>query len=120
VSQHAALAALSRHEEAEAAITAMTREFRRRRDAVLETLAAYPRIRYVHPEGAFYIYINVGDWTPGDDPGGTFSARVLEEQQVAVVPGSAFLTPEWIRASYATSLDIAVDGISRIARCLTT
>jgi aspartate aminotransferase len=44
---------------------------------------------------------------------------VLEEHQVAVVPGSAFLTPDWIRASYATAESVAVAGFTRIARCLT-
>jgi aspartate aminotransferase len=34
------------------------------------------------------------------------------------VPGSAFLTPSWIRASYATREDIAVDGVQRIVRLL--
>ena len=120
VSQHAALAALERHDEAEAAITHMVTEFGRRRDAVLHALQAFPSVRYVKPEGAFYLYVNVEGFENAEDPGAAFATRVLEREGVAVVPGSAFLTPGWIRASYATSLDIAVDGVTRIARCLTT
>jgi aspartate aminotransferase len=120
VSQHAALAAVARHDEAEAAITAMVTEFGRRRDAVLAALTAFPGVRYIKPEGAFYLYINVEGFEGSDDPGAAFATRLLERESVAVVPGSAFLTPGWIRASYATSLDVAVDGVTRIARCLTT
>lgn len=118
VSQHAALAALSRESEAEAAITHMVTEFGRRRDAVMRALADFPTVSYVRPDGAFYLYVNVESWG-GADPGSDFAAQLLEREQVAVVPGVAFLTPGWIRASYATTEAIAVDGITRIARCLT-
>ncbi|MCA0376979.1 MAG: pyridoxal phosphate-dependent aminotransferase [Gemmatimonadetes bacterium] len=119
VSQYAALAALARRDEADAAVNAMVASFRQRRDAVVRALSAFPSVRYVHPAGAFYVYINVEGFRGAADPGAAFAAAVLEEQQVAVVPGGAFLTPHWIRASYATSEHIAVEGVTRIARCLT-
>lgn len=119
VSQHAALAALAQREEADAAVHAMVQAFRQRRDAVVHALSAFPSVRYVHPAGAFYIYINVDGFRGADDPGAAFAAAVLEEQQVAIVPGSAFGTPAWIRASYATTESVAVEGVTRIARCLT-
>jgi len=119
VSQHAALAALSRRDEADAAIAHMVGEFHQRRDAVLAALKAYPSVRYVHPAGAFYLYVNVAGFEGASDAGGVFAERVLERENVAVVPGSAFLTPDWIRMSYATTQSIAVDGITRIARCFT-
>ena len=119
VSQHAALAALGRPQDADEAVHHMVREFQRRRDAVMAVLSAYPTVRYVHPAGAFYLYINVAGFRGAADAGAAFAAAVLEEHQVAVVPGSAFLTPDWIRASYATSESVAVAGFTRIARCLT-
>jgi aspartate aminotransferase len=119
VSQHAALAALAERDAADTAVNAMVRAFHERRDAVVRALAAFPSVRYVHPAGAFYLYINVEGFRGADDPGGAFAAAVLEEQQVAIVPGSAFGTPNWIRASYATTEAIAVEGITRIATCLT-
>jgi aspartate aminotransferase len=119
VSQHAALAALERRTEANAAVNYMVKEFRQRRDAVVAALAAFPTIRYVHPAGAFYVYINVAGFRGAADAGAAFAAAVLEEHKVAVVPGSAFLTPDWIRASYATTESVAVEGVTRIARCLT-
>jgi aspartate aminotransferase len=118
VSQHAALAAVARREEADAAVTHMVAEFHRRRDAVLAALAPFPQVRVVHPAGAFYLYVDVGGFGGADDPGALFAERVLEREQVAVVPGGAFLTPDWIRASFATRQDIAVEGVTRIARCL--
>lgn len=119
VSQHAALAALAERDAADAAVNAMVRAFHERRDAVVRALAAFPSVRYVHPAGAFYLYVNVEGFRGAADPGGAFAAAVLEEQQVAIVPGSAFGTPNWIRASYATTEAIAVEGITRIAKCLT-
>ena len=120
VSQHAALAAVARHDEAEAAIEHMVAEFGRRRNAVLDVLDAFPTIRHVKPEGAFYLYVNVEGFENAADSGAAFATRLLEREGVAVVPGSAFLTPGWIRASYATSQSVAVEGVTRIARCLTT
>ncbi|WP_306522466.1 pyridoxal phosphate-dependent aminotransferase [Gemmatimonas sp.] len=119
VSQHAALAALAQRDEADAAVNDMVKAFRQRRDAVVHALSAFPGVRYVHPAGAFYIYVNVAGFRGAADPGAAFASAVLEEQQVAIVPGSAFGTPDWIRASYATTESIAVEGVTRIARCLT-
>jgi aspartate aminotransferase len=117
VSQHAALAALTRVDEANAAIDAMVRAFHSRRDAVLDALGT-ARSLAVHPAGAFYLYLDVSSFG-GEDPGAKFAAALLDTHQVAVVPGSAFLTPHWIRASYATTETIAVDGVQRIVRLLT-
>ncbi|MBL0937295.1 MAG: pyridoxal phosphate-dependent aminotransferase [Gemmatimonadaceae bacterium] len=119
VSQYAALAAMSEVAQADAAVSEMVAAFRTRRDAVVTALKAFPSVRYVHPEGAFYIYVNVEGFRGAADPGAAFAAAVLEEYQVAVVPGSAFGTPGWIRASYATKQELAVEGLTRIARCLT-
>jgi aspartate aminotransferase len=73
----------------------------------------------VHPAGAFYVYMNVEGFRGAADPGAAFAAAVLDEYQVACVPGSAFLTPGWVRASYATTESVAVEGVTRMARCLT-
>ncbi|MBU6365249.1 MAG: aminotransferase class I/II-fold pyridoxal phosphate-dependent enzyme [Gemmatimonadetes bacterium] len=118
VSQHAALAALARRDEADAAVRTMVAAFHRRRDAVLAALAPFPAVRVVHPAGAFYLYVHVGGFAGAADAGAAFATRLLEEDQVAVVPGGAFLTPDWVRASYATTEAIAVEGVTRLARRL--
>jgi aspartate aminotransferase len=115
VAQHAALAALRDVEEAESAIAAMVAQYRRRRDAALEVLSGPDAPEVIRPDGAFYLFINVGDTADGgDDPGSRFAARLLEEHSVAVVPGTAFRTPGWIRLSYAARLEDVVEGVRRV------
>ena len=114
VSQHAALAALSDRAAAEPAIAAMVAEFRARRDAVIAEMRAEPRLPYVHPAGAFYFYVRIApDGAPGD-PGADFARALLEEHDVAIVPGSAFLTPSWVRLSYAAPKEQVLTGVRRL------
>ena len=110
ISQHATLAALTERAEAEAAIRHMVAEFRARRDAIVAELATEPRLPYVHPDGAFYLYLNVGA-VDREDAGSVFARELLDRSGVAIVPGSAFLTPEWVRLSYAAPLDQVLAGV---------
>jgi len=113
-SQHAALAALTNPEAAREATTAMVAEFRRRRDVARAMLSA-ANLDVIEPLGAFYLYVRVGEPTADDpEPGTTFARRLLEERDVAVVPGIAFRSPEWIRVSYAAPADHVTEGVRRI------
>jgi aspartate aminotransferase len=117
VAQYAALEALKRREEAEAAIAAMVSEYRRRRDAALEVLRKPNGPAVIQPDGAFYLYIDVQDTSPNRaEAGSVFAAKLLEEHGVAVVPGAAFQTPGWIRLSYAAAQEAVVEGVRRIVR----
>ena len=107
VSQHAALAALTETALAESAISSMVAKFQERRDAAVAVLAA-AGVPHVRPDGAFYLYVDVGE------DGDAFAKRLLDSQGVAVVPGSAFLTPNWVRVSYAAPLEIVVEGVRRL------
>ena len=111
MSQHAALAALTDVAAAEPAIAAMVAQFRARRDAALAVLDA-ARVKYVRPGGAFYLYINVGR------DAGTFATELMDRHGVAVVTGAAFLTPNWIRASYAAPMETVVEGVKRIVELI--
>jgi len=112
------LAALGDPAAARAATTGMVREFRERRDAALSLLRA-SGVDVIEPAGAFYLYIRVGDATPDDpEPGTGFSRRLLEELNVAVVPGAAFHSPEWIRVSYAAPREQVLEGVRRIIAAL--
>ena len=114
VSQHAALAALTRTEESDAAVGAMVSAFAERRDVAMRLLDQ-GGVRYVRPDGAFYLYLDVAHAAPGaEDAGAVIARRLLDEHLVAVVPGSAFGTPQWIRVSYAASLDQVRAGVERI------
>ncbi|MEP7381325.1 MAG: pyridoxal phosphate-dependent aminotransferase [Gemmatimonadota bacterium] len=114
ISQHAALAALTRRAEADAAIAEMVVQYRVRRDAALAVFATAPSLPLVRPAGAFYFFFDVSAAFPGHDaPGSAFAARLLEDYGVAVVPGAAFKTPGWVRASYAAPQGEVVEGVSR-------
>ena len=114
ISQHAALAALSGGDASRQAIDSMVAEFKQRRDAALGLLRA-ASIDVVEPSGAFYLFVHAGDSSARDpEPGSTLAKRLLEEAHVAVVPGVAFRTPEWIRVSYAAPAEQVLEGVRRI------
>jgi aspartate aminotransferase len=115
VSQHAALAAFTQPDAAAGAVCEMVQAFRERRDAAAALLAAAPQLRTIAPEGAFYLFVDVSRCAPGADDAGTQVARrLLDEADVAVVPGAAFGTPGWIRLSYAAPLPRVVEGVRRV------
>jgi len=112
VSQHAALAALTMRDEADTAVTAMVAQFAARRDAALAILRTEPAIQVIPPNGAFYLYVKAP--AVGADPGAAFASRLLEEADVAVVPGSAFFTPDWVRISYAAEQAQVEEAMRRV------
>lgn len=111
VSQYAALAALTRKAEADAAVHAMVSEFRARRDAARAILSVIPGLELVEPQGAFYLFFKA----PGGD-GTAFATQLLEHDGIAVVPGAAFGTPEWVRVSYAASRADVESALHAIVR----
>ncbi len=115
VSQHAALAALTLGEPVDAAVRAMVAEFKARRDAALPILRASRTLTVLDPQGAFYFYLRVPGAGAGPDAGGAFAAALLEEQGVAIVPGSAFRTPDWVRISYAADQAQVIEACRRVA-----
>jgi aspartate aminotransferase len=113
LSQHAALAALT-GATSRATIDTMVSEFKRRRDRALEMLRA-ANFDVIEPGGAFYLFVRAGVASHDDpEPGSTLARRLLEESHVAVVPGVAFRTPEWIRMSYAAPAEQVVEGVRRM------
>ena len=113
LSQHAALAALTAP-MAPATIDAMVGEFKQRRDTALAILRE-AKLDVIEPGGAFYLFVRAGTASHDDpEPGSTFAKRLLEEGHIAVVPGVAFRTPEWIRMAYAAGAEQVVDGVRRL------
>jgi len=108
--QWAALAAL---EGPQSGIATMRDEYRSRRDIALETLAAHG-VRPFRPDGAFYLWIDVGTSAMA------FCERLLEEEKVAVAPGSAFgpSGEHFIRMSLASSPEDLRTGCDRLGRFL--
>jgi aspartate aminotransferase len=97
--------------------------FRRRRDLVVEGLNAIDDLDCRTPEGAFYTFSGcagvLGKTTPKGkkiEADHDFTDYLLEEAQVAVVPGSAFGLSPFFRISYATSEAELVEALDRIKR----
>ena len=116
-SQHATLCALSSRDQSEAAIREMVAEFRLRRDAAASLLRA-ASIDFIEPHGAFYLFIRVPPREGEADPGACFARELLDTRDVAVVPGAAFRTPEWIRVSYAAPMDDVLEGVRRVVELI--
>jgi aspartate aminotransferase len=117
VSQRAALAAVS----GDLSAVAMMREaFDRRRQTIVRMLREIPGVTCAEPKGAFYAYPSVagmlGREIRGERPqtSAELCTLVLEQVEVAVVPGEAFGTPGFVRLSYALGDDDLVEGVSRI------
>ena len=121
VSQVAALAAVSGGLEA---VEEMKVAFDRRRLLIVDMLNAIPGIDCPTPEGAFYVYPSVkgllGKEIRGKTPTSSseLAALILDEVEVAVVPGEAFGTPGYLRLSYATSDAHITEGVERMAALL--
>jgi aspartate aminotransferase len=113
ISQKAAVEALRGPQES---VGIMLAEYRRRRDFVVARLRDIPGVRCNLPQGAFYVYPNVGVAIGKNGIANTleFSERLLAEAHVAVVPGEAFGTDRHIRISYATSMRELERGVDRL------
>ncbi len=113
MAQYAALAALQDPQAAEA-VAAMRAEYDRRRRLIVEGLNAMG-LTTVEPQGAFYVFPDIRSTGLDDE---TFAWRLLEEEEVAVVPGSAFGPggEGFIRCSYATAYEKIEVALERIAR----
>jgi aminotransferase len=92
----------------------MVAEYDRRRRLVVDGLNAIG-LRTFEPRGAFYAFPYVGGTGLNEE---TFANRLLEEQHVAVVPGSAFGKggEGFVRCSYATAYDQLEEALARIER----
>ena len=121
VSQVAALAAVSGPLDA---VAEMKVAFDRRRTLITERLDAIDGVACPLPEGAFYVYPSVkgliGRTLRGAiiESSAQLAGLILDEAEVAVVPGEAFGTPGYLRLSYATSDADITEGVGRIARLL--
>ncbi len=121
VSQAAAVAALSGDLTA---VDEMRTAFDRRRRTIVRMLNEIDGVVCPEPEGAFYAYPSVKDVLGKEIRGKTpktsaeLAELILEEAEVAVVPGEAFGTPGYLRLSYALSDEDLIEGVTRIQNLL--
>jgi len=121
VSQAASVAALTGPQDC---VEAMRRAFEERRDYIVARVNAMDGVSCIKPEGAFYIMMNVekqlGRTICGEkiDTSDDFSAALLKHGLVATVPCSGFGAPDFVRWSYATSMDNIKKGMDRLEEFL--
>jgi len=117
ISQKAAAEALRGSQEA---VAMMVGEFQKRRDFIVEGLNNIPGVSCLKPEGAFYVFPNVSGLFGKSFKGNAVKSSsdvtefLLENANVAVVPGVVFGNDNHIRLSYATSMRNIEEGLKRI------
>jgi len=112
ISQKAALAALNAPDDFS---KVMCQEFQNRRDYMAGRLSQIKRLSFILPQGAFYIFCDISQ-TGLDSL--AFATRLLEEANVAVIPGEGFGRDDYVRISFATDLKEIEKGMERIERWL--
>ena len=117
ISQVAAEAALKGGKEC---MVPMLAAFKERHDWLTEALNELPGFECIAGDGAFYAYpcVKGAMATMGIEDDVAFAEKILLEAGVAMVPGSAFGTPGYMRLSYATSLDVLKAAVARLKAAL--
>jgi aspartate aminotransferase len=121
MSQWAAMEAVSGPQDG---IEAMRKVFEVRRNYIVERMNSIPNVSCIVPEGAFYVMMNIekligktlgGKVIHNDDD---FAVAFLEKAMVAVVPCSGFGAPNFIRWTYAASMENIREGMDRLEKFL--
>jgi aspartate aminotransferase len=101
----------------------MREGFRTRRDLIIELLSEIKGIRFVPPQGAFYVFIDVSSFLGGKakimlENDVVFCEELLEQKNVSMVPGTAFLSPGAVRISYSCPEKDIREGVRRFREFL--
>lgn len=119
IAQYAAVEALNGDQSS---VNEMVAEFKKRRDYIVEKINNTDMLSCKKPDGAFYIMINISKMLGKviDDNkinnSIDFSNVLLNKAKVAVIPGDGFGVSEFVRISYAASIDNIKEGIRRIIK----
>jgi aspartate aminotransferase len=112
ISQMAALAALKMPETE---VIKMRDEFQKRRDYMIQRLDKIPQLKYINPQGAFYVFCDIAKTKMNSN---TFAEKLLDETKVALIPGKGFGRDDFVRLSFATDLESIKKGMDRIEKWL--
>jgi aspartate aminotransferase len=107
ISQKAALAALQAPEDA---IKAMRDEFKARRDLMMSLIDGLDGVSYIKPEGAFYLFCDISKYGTSAE----VAKKILNEVNVAVIPGDGFGAEGYVRMTFCTSQERIREGVARI------
>ena len=121
ISQYAAIEALNGPQDS---IKIMIKEFEKRRNYMIDRINKIHGLSIIRPKGAFYIMVCIENYFGKKINGEIinssldFSKSLLNEENVAVIPGIAFGLDNYIRLSYATSMEIIEEGLNRLEKYL--
>jgi aspartate aminotransferase len=108
ITQKAALAALSAPDEF---ARNMCQEFEKRRDFIADRLSKIKKISFVLPQGAFYIFCDISKTKLTSL---NFATRLLDEASVAIIPGDGFGRDDYVRMSFASSIEQIGKAMDRL------
>ena len=117
--QYAAIEALTGPQDS---VETMRQEFEKRRDHLVERMNKVPGVSCLKPQGAFYVMMDMSGFVGKEMYGHViendvdFAQLFLEKGLVSTVPTSAFAAPNYLRWSYATSLEQIDKGIDRLEK----
>ncbi|KAJ52531.1 aspartate aminotransferase [Clostridium tetanomorphum] len=117
IAQYAALEALNGEQNS---VYSMIEEFKKRRDYTVKRINDIKELSCIEPKGAFYVFIDIskliGKTIDGEEIKGSldFCDKLLEKGNVAAIPGAGFGLDQFIRISYATSMDNIQKGLDRM------
>lgn len=107
--QYGAIAALESSQEC---VQKMLQAFAERRSYMHQAINEIPNLSCPKPDGAFYLFVDISQTGKGSFE---FCKELLDQKQVAAIPGIAFGTDTCIRFSYATDMDTIKEGVRRLA-----
>lgn len=119
IAQYASVEALNGEQKS---LEVMVNEFAKRRNYMVDKINSIRSLSCIKPEGAFYVMVNISKLFNKKinnqiiTDSLSFSNLLLEHEKVAVIPGIAFGVDNYIRLSYATSMDNIINGLSRIEK----
>ena len=113
IAQKAALVALT---GSQVPVELMRLEFEKRRHYLIKELSKIKEFSFFPPDGAFYFFVSIkqllGRRFRNSEE---WCQKLLEEEKVAVVPGEAFMYPDYFRLSFAMSMKHLKEGVKRIS-----
>lgn len=119
IAQYASIEAISGEQFK---VEEMRKEFEKRKNYMYKRINEITNISCMEPKGAFYVMMNISKFI-GKTIGGIeindsldFTKLLLEKGNVAVVPGCAFGNENFVRLSYATSMENIIEGLDRIEK----
>lgn len=117
ISQYAAVAAMS---ECEIDVTKMCAAYKQRRDYIVEFFETWKKLDIIKPNGAFYVFVDISPMTKNihaENKSEELCHILLSKYKLACVPGAGFGNDEFIRLSYACSMENIKKGLSALKAC---